>query len=345
MRLNRRPLNCFDCFRSLLCLHAILWAGPCAAVAEDFANFESAQVHPVALSADSTRLFAVNTPDGRLSTFNVAGDGSLALSGEFPVGLEPVSLAVHGDEVWVVNHVSDSISVVDVAQRKLVATIQAGDEPTDIVFANGRAFVSLAGGRDQVKIYDANTRAEVGQVDIFGDDPRALASSADGSEVYLVVLESGNQTTSISATRDGNVPPAPSPPMSSALPPAPVTTLIVQFNPTTGQWEDETGFARGDSSDLIVPDDDIFVIDTTTLAVVRTVKSVGTTLFDVAVQPVSGRLWVSNTEARNLVRFEPNVRGHFIDTRLTSADGVTGDRSYFDLNPHIDYSFSPGPPE
>jgi hypothetical protein len=45
--------------------------------AEDFANFESSQVHPVALSADTTKLFSVNTPDGRLSIFDVAGDGSI----------------------------------------------------------------------------------------------------------------------------------------------------------------------------------------------------------------------------------------------------------------------------
>src|SRR5205085_8631586 len=139
---------------------------PSFAAGEDFVNFESSQVHPIALSADRTKLYALNTPDDRLAVFDVAGDGSLGLSREFSVGIDPVSLAVRGNEVWVVNHISDSISIVDVAAGKLVATIQTGDEPTDIVFANGRAFVSHAGARDHVRFYDAATRSELGQPDI-----------------------------------------------------------------------------------------------------------------------------------------------------------------------------------
>jgi YVTN family beta-propeller protein len=315
------------------------------ALADDFANFESSQVHPVGLSADRTRLFAVNTPDSRLSIFNVDAGGSLELDAEIVVGLEPVSLAVHGDEVWVVNHLSDSVSVVDVSDRRVVATIRTGDEPTDVVFAGSRAFVSMAGGRDQVKVFDATTRAEVGQIDIFGDDPRALAASADGSEVYLVVLESGNRTSTMSPANEGGTLPPPSPPRRTGLPASNADGLIIQFNESTGFWEDEYGGERGDITRLDVPDHDVFVIDATTMELDRTIRSVGTTLFEVAVQPGTGNLFVPNTEARNLVRFEPNLRGHFIDTRLTKVETAGGGRTHFDLNPHIDFGVSPGPPQ
>jgi YVTN family beta-propeller protein len=322
---------------------ALAIAASMPALAEDFANFESAHVHPVALSADRTQLFAVNTPDSRLSVFDVAGDGSLSLDFELVVGLEPVSLAVRGDEVWVVNHLSDSVSVVDVSERRVVATIRTGDEPTDVVFAGARAFVSMAGGRDQVKAYDATTRAEVGQLDVFGDDPRALAASADGSEVYLVVLESGNRTASFVPEQDGGTLPAPSPPRRAGLPPPDADALIVQFNPASGLWEDEYGTPRGDITKLDVPDYDVFVIDAATMQLDHTIQSVGTSLFEVAVQPGSGNLFVANTEARNLVRFEPNLRGHFIDTRLTMVEPAGGGRTHFDLNPHVDFGVSPGP--
>jgi hypothetical protein len=43
----------------------------------DFRNYESAQVHPLALSASGTRLYAINTPEGRLAIFTVSGSGSL----------------------------------------------------------------------------------------------------------------------------------------------------------------------------------------------------------------------------------------------------------------------------
>ena len=60
------------------------------------------------------RLFAVNTPDNRLEIFDI-GVGTLTHVASVPVGLEPVAVAARSNtEVWVVNHLSDSVSVVDV---------------------------------------------------------------------------------------------------------------------------------------------------------------------------------------------------------------------------------------
>src|SRR5499425_761925 len=113
-----------------------------------FATFESGQVRPLALSPDGTRLFAVNTPDDRLEIFTVNG-GDLVHSDSVSVGLEPVAVAARSDgEVWVVNHLSDSVSIVDVGATPphVVRTLLVGDEPRDIVFAGtgGRAFISTA---------------------------------------------------------------------------------------------------------------------------------------------------------------------------------------------------------
>src|SRR5581483_11623082 len=78
--------------------------------AAGFVEFESGQVRPLALSPDGTRLYAVNTPDDRLEIFTV-GPGGLAHAGSVPVGLEPVAVAARTDgEVWVVNHLSDSVN-------------------------------------------------------------------------------------------------------------------------------------------------------------------------------------------------------------------------------------------
>src|ERR1035441_1261586 len=78
-----------------------------------FANFEEAQTNPVRLSADGTLLFAVNTPNASLSVFDVTTPASPSLLAQIPVGLGPVSVNPRtDDEVWVVNQVSNSISVV-----------------------------------------------------------------------------------------------------------------------------------------------------------------------------------------------------------------------------------------
>src|SRR5215472_13711971 len=79
-----------------------------------FTTFESGQVRPLALSPNGKLLFAVNTPDNRLEIFKVSKKG-LVHRGSVPVGLEPIAVAARSDdEVWVVNHLSDSVSVVKV---------------------------------------------------------------------------------------------------------------------------------------------------------------------------------------------------------------------------------------
>src|SRR5580765_462649 len=113
--------------------------------AGSYVNFEGKQTSPVRLSADGTRLLAVNTPDARLSVFDVSQPSNPRLLAEIPVGVEPVSVNPRtSDEVWVVNEVSDSISVVSISQRLVTDTIYVKDEPADVVFAAGKAFVSAA---------------------------------------------------------------------------------------------------------------------------------------------------------------------------------------------------------
>src|SRR5262245_47949936 len=125
-------------------------AAPGAAAGQaQFATFESGLVRPLALSPDGTHLYAVNTPDDRLEIFDATG-GTLTHVGSVPVGLEPVAVAARTNgEVWVVNHLSDSVSIVDVAATppRVVRTLLVGDEPRDIVFAGtggNRAFITTA---------------------------------------------------------------------------------------------------------------------------------------------------------------------------------------------------------
>ena len=210
----------------------ILPPAPGAALASgspsgSFVNFESGQVRPLALSPDGTRLFAVNTPDDRLEIFDV-GPGGLSHAGSVPVGLEPVAVAARtDDEVWVVNLLSDSVSVVDVSANppRVTRTLLTCDEPRDIVFAgpgDQRAFVTTARRgqncpldpllttagtpRAVVQVFDAValaadttlTGTPIANLELFGDTPRALARSTDGNTVYAAVFESGNQTTTMS---------------------------------------------------------------------------------------------------------------------------------------------------
>src|SRR6266853_3506777 len=149
-----------------------------------FVNFEGKQTSPVRLSPDGTRLFVVNTPDARLSVFDVTQPANPRLIAEIPVGIEPVSVNPRSnDEVWVVNEVSDSISIVSVSQRIVVDTLYVKDEPADVVFAGGKAFVSAA-RKNMLAVFDVSSHSLVTNITLFGENPRALAVRGDATKVY-----------------------------------------------------------------------------------------------------------------------------------------------------------------
>ncbi len=224
----------FPLVRWLLCV-ALLAPASGAHALSDFVTFETGQVRPLALSPDGTRLFAVNTPDNRLEIFTV-GAGGLTSEASVPVGMEPVAVAARNDdEVWVVNHLSDSVSIVDVAANppRVTRTLLVGDEPNDIVFAGpgfDRAFISTAHrgqnaphafddfeddgiGRADVWAFYANALGAalggtpLSVVTVFGDKPRGLTVTNGGTRVHVAVFRSGNQTTPVSegAVCDGGV--------------------------------------------------------------------------------------------------------------------------------------------
>ena len=297
--------------------------------AQGFTNYESGQVNPIRLSADGTRLFVCNTPDNRLSVFSTVNPSAPVLLAEIPVGLEPISVAPRtADEVWVANLLSDSISIVSLSAGRVVATLRAKDEPSDIVFAGTKAFVSTA-TNDRVLVFDVNTRLQLASVNIFGKDPRAMAVNPAGTKVYALVQRSGNKTTLVKR-EDAPAQPTPTNP---ALPAAPDEGVIV----TAGDplWPTVT---------WTLPDNDIAEIDVATHAVSRNFIGVGTTNFSMAVHPTSGAIYVANTDARNLVRFEPALRGHAIDSRVTRVTTTAVPQvSAWDLNPSLNYVTLPDP--
>ena len=118
----------------------VLGAPDAALTSGSYTNFETVPVRPLALSRDGTRLFATNTPGGRLEIFEVSVHG-LRHRASVSVGIDPVAVAARSDdEVWVVNHLSDSVSIVDVGADppRVVRTLLVGDEPWDVVFAGPR---------------------------------------------------------------------------------------------------------------------------------------------------------------------------------------------------------------
>ena len=144
------------------------------ALAGSVTVFESGPVRPIALSADGKRLFVTNRPAHCLEIYAVEGD-TLRLVSAVAVGLEPVAVAErNANEVWVVNHLSDSVSVVRLdGTPRVLRTLQVGDEPRDIVFAGGnrdRAFITAAfRGQNRPNMSTSSlTTAGQGRADVWG---------------------------------------------------------------------------------------------------------------------------------------------------------------------------------
>src|SRR5437773_7500956 len=167
-----------------------------APAASSFVNFETAPIHPVALSPDHDTLAICNLPDGRIELFNVSS-GLPVPAGNICVGVDPVSLRFRTtDELWVVNHISCSVSIVDVPARRVVATLDTQAGPADIVFAGSpaRAFVSCA-KVNTIQVFDPLSRQSITNVMVDGERPKAMAVSPDGARVYAAIFESGNAST------------------------------------------------------------------------------------------------------------------------------------------------------
>jgi DNA-binding beta-propeller fold protein YncE len=313
-----------------------------AAASSPYTLFESGQVRPLAMSPDKRYLFAVNTPDNRLEIFRIRGNG-LSHTASIPVGLEPVAVAARTNrEVWVVNHLSDSVSVVELDDHgddltgQVERTLLVGDEPRDIVFAGParkRAFITTAHrgqnipfdpqfttpgvGRADVWVFDADGLgstlggAPLAIVTLFTDTPRALAVTPDGTRVYAAGFQTGNRTTIVgeAVLPDGFGPDgAPGPTTNAEGRPAPEVGAIVKWN--GAHWVDALGRSRDQYVKFSLPDKDVFVLDAMANpprqlpGAAGFFQGVGTILYTMAVNPVNGKVYVANTDANNADRFE-----------------------------------------
>ncbi len=407
---------------ALLAVCVMLWLGaPVASAQDPFLTFDTLQGRPLAISPDGSQLFAINTPDNHLEIFDIDVNGDLLLAGSIQVGMEPTAVAArNNDEIWVVNFLSDSVSVVDVsgAVPRVVRTLHVGDEPSDIVFAGpagNRAFITTAHrgqntpypdgefdqegiGRADIWVFDATNLGsslggdELTIITVFGDKPRALATSTDGSQVYAAIFHSGNQTMTLnsgficvtgatslnnntpepSCVLDGGTSPGGTPPPHQNQAPQeidrPEVGMIVKWkrDGVTNAWQDELGRDWSNWVKFNLPDRDVFEINANANPPVAVDGSstcsdgagcwagVGTTIFNMAVNPITGKIYVSNTDAQNHVRFEgpgtlagpikpvgepATVRSNLAQARVTVLDGANVLPRH--LNKHINYSLHP----
>lgn len=330
-----------------------------------YVNFENNPIHALDLSPDGRQLAIAHTADQRVQLLDVSSAEIISL-GHVMVGVDPVSVRWrNANEVWVVNHVSDSISVVDVLARRVKLLLKTADEPFDVVFANNHAFVSCS-QVNKIQVFDLNNLvAAPREIDLQAEDPRALAVSPDGRFVYAAIFESGNASTTLQgglARQENNLANVVSDtrgPYGGRNPPPNFGTLFKpELNPvatpprvslivkrgSNNIWKDDnngdwTRFVSGELATLTgrvsgwnVVDRDIAVINSATLEL-RYETGLMNMVMALAVR-ADGEVSAIGTDASNEVRYEPNLKSRFVRSQIARING--SEKRVSDLNAQLD---------
>jgi len=257
-----------------------------------YPTFLSPHASPIVVSGE--RVFVTNTP---ADTVDVIDASSLAVVGRINVGIDPVSIAIRpdGKEVWVSNHVSDAVSVIDndpanPTYLQVIATVQdfdpvtratRFDEPVGIAFAsNEKAYIALS-SENQIAVINVSTRQVVKTLTITAQDPRAI--KVRGDRLYVIPFESNNRTqiSGCVGKIDGD---------------------LCTFDAVEHVIDNNNVLSRFAVVDIVknprVPDRDLYVFDTGTDQLVEIVDTIGTLLYGLTIDS-TGHVFVTQTDARN----------------------------------------------
>jgi len=336
---------------------------------EDFVNFETAHVHPLDLTPDGSKLLAVNIANYSLEVFDVQAN-NLVQTASISVGVDPVSVRALNDSIaWVVNQISDNISIVNLNTNVVENTLEVGNEPGDVVFAGNplKAFVSC-GEPSKVYIFEINNLSTAPVIqDVIGEDLRAMAVSPDGNTVYAAFFESSNQTTALEGDLGSGItgsvpnltveapiiPPNNGSVFNPPIGPAGFPTLLtrpplpVRKNNATGEWLDDNGtdwsnIISGGAGNRVVGwdmlDRDVVVLNANDNSFTYQ-NHLGNILMAMDVHPITGKVFVVGTDATNEIRYEPVLNGKFLRVNVASFN-QNQPTEIDDLNPHLDYQNS-----
>ena len=279
--------------------------------------------HAAPIAVNGSYVFVVNTPSDTVDVINAT---NYSIVEQINVGIDPVSIGVRpdGKEIWVANHVSDSVSVIDTDSLsptwfQVIATVQdfdpktratRFDEPVGIAFAsNDKAYVALS-SENQVAVVNVTTRKVIERLAITAQDPRAI--TVRGDRLYVIPFESNNQTQLSGGTGS-------------------IDGKLITFDAQKHVLESDNSLLMGAVVDIVkhpkVPDRDLYIFDTQTDRLVEVVNTLGTLLYGIAVDS-KGRVFIAQTDARNYANGLAGTKNHDLMelenraylNRITSVD-------------------------
>ena len=150
------------------------------------------------------------TKNGTVSVINTAATPP-ALTKTITVQKDPAALAVGGTTLWVVNQLSDSISIVNTTTEAVTSTVSLPvAEPNAIVLSPTGDYAYVAGSLSDVVTVLATTATPPSVIDTVplgtSTFPAGIAVNAGGTRIYVTNDDTGADTVSV---LDATVPSAP----------------------------------------------------------------------------------------------------------------------------------------
>jgi YVTN family beta-propeller protein len=308
--------------------------------------FASATGHPLLMSPHFNPIAisqgVVFVTNSAADTLDVIDANSNQMIRRVPVGIDPAGVAIRPDEqeLWVTNHVSDSVSIIDINPHsptgyQVIATLQdfdefgatRFDEPVGVVFANDeKAYVSLS-SENKIAVIDVAKRQIIKYLAIPAQDPRAIA--VRNGKLLVLPFESNNQTQLSGGSRDK------------------IDGNLVTFDAWEHSIVHNNVLSIGHVVDIVknpnVPDKDLFLFDVESDQLLATVEGLGTLLYGLAVDS-HGNAFITQTDARNDVNGRAGTKKHGLAelgnrpflNRLTRVGWTKEKKSqveFFDLEP------------
>ena len=260
--------------------------------------------HSSPIALHENRLFVANTPS---DTIDIINTKARKVVRRISVGVDPVSVSVRpdGKEVWVANHISDSVSIIDNDRAsstylKVIATVQdfnkqnkstLFDEPVGIAFANNeKAYIALS-SENKIAVIDVATRQVKKHLEITAQDPRAI--TVRNGRLYVIPFESNNKTQLSGGYKvDGE---------------------LVTFNAHEHSIANNNVLSLGHVTDIVkhprVPDRDLYVFDIKTDKLIKSIDTLGTLLYGLTVDS-KGNIFIAQTDARNDINGRSGTKKH-----------------------------------
>ena len=162
--------------------------------------------HMVLISRDGKHMFTANIGGNSISIFDRGADGGWTNPTAVPVGRGPegLDLSPDGRELWTAHSQDGAVSVIDVAQRAVAATIDLKTRRSNRVkFTPDGAYVLITDlDAGELIVLDARARKEVRRVTL-GHMVEGILISPDGSKAYIA--EAGDDSVAIVETKTWTV--------------------------------------------------------------------------------------------------------------------------------------------